>query len=112
MAFRLCAIAASVLLAFSAQAQQQQDTQSQQQPQQQKQAQQDPQKQQEQQINEQHRAALEKCNGMKDNAKDICKAEAKGKEKVAKAELDAQNKPGAKADEKVKLAKADMKKKS
>jgi len=32
-----------------------------------------------------------KCDPMKGNAKDICMAEAKGKEKVAKAELDAKN---------------------
>ena len=30
-----------------------------------------------------------RCDGLKANAKDICMAEAKGKEKVAKAELDA-----------------------
>jgi hypothetical protein len=47
------------------------------------------------------------CDSMKENAKDICQAEAKAKEKIAKAELDAQNKPGAKADEKVKLMKAE-----
>ena len=34
------------------------------------------------------------CDAMKDNAKDICIEEAKGKEKVAKAELDQQMKPG------------------
>ncbi len=32
---------------------------------------------------------------MKDNAKDVCKKEAKGKEKVAKAELEQQYKPSA-----------------
>ena len=47
------------------------------------------------------------CDGMKDNAKDICQAEAKAKEKIAKAELDAQNKPGPRADEKVRLMKAE-----
>jgi len=30
------------------------------------------------------------CDGMKDNAKDVCMAEAKGKQKVAKAELEFQ----------------------
>ena len=58
-------------------------------------------------IEEQAKADKKACQSMKANAKDICEAEAKGKEKVAKAELDAQNQPGAKADEKVKLMKAE-----
>ena len=33
------------------------------------------------------------CKSMSGNAKDICMAEAKGKEKVAKAELEAKYKP-------------------
>ena len=47
------------------------------------------------------------CKDMKDNAKDICNSEAKGKEKVAKAELEAQYKPDPKQDKKVANAKAD-----
>jgi len=47
------------------------------------------------------------CEPMKENAKDVCEAEAKAKEKIAKAELDAQNKPGPKADEKVRMMKAE-----
>jgi len=47
------------------------------------------------------------CDAMKANAKDVCVSEAKGKEKVAKAELEAQYKPGAKNDMKVRDAKAD-----
>jgi hypothetical protein len=39
------------------------------------------------------KAAKEKCKSMKDNAKDICQAEAKANEKVAKKELDYKNKP-------------------
>ena len=54
-----------------------------------------------------YKADKKNCDAMKDNAKDICMAEAKGKQKVAKAELDASNKPGPRADEKVKQAKAD-----
>lgn len=54
-----------------------------------------------------YKADRKACEGMKGNAKDICQAEAKGKEKVAKAELEAQYKPGPKTDEKVKAAKAD-----
>jgi hypothetical protein len=49
-----------------------------------------------------------KCDPMKGNAKDICMAEAKGKEKVAKAELDAKHaKDKVKAEQKVKDAKAE-----
>ncbi|MFS2163797.1 hypothetical protein [Variovorax sp. Varisp62] len=33
------------------------------------------------------------CDAMKDNAKDVCVEEAKGKEKIAKAELDQKLKP-------------------
>ena len=58
-------------------------------------------------IEETAKADKKACEGMKDNAKDICQAEAKAKEKIAKAELDAQNKPGPKADEKVALMKAE-----
>ena len=47
------------------------------------------------------------CNSMKANAKDICVAEAKGKEKVAKAELNVQKKDTAKARSDVRVAKAD-----
>jgi hypothetical protein len=39
------------------------------------------------------KAAKEACKGMKDNAKDICQAEAKAKEKVAKKELDYKKNP-------------------
>ncbi len=58
-------------------------------------------------IEETAKAEKKACESMKDNAKDICQSEAKAKEKIAKAELDAQNKPGAKADEKVRLMKAE-----
>ena len=39
------------------------------------------------------KAAKEKCKALKDNAKDICQAEAKANEKLAKKELDYKNKP-------------------
>lgn len=39
------------------------------------------------------KSAKEKCKSMKDNARDICQAEAKATEKVAKKELDYKNKP-------------------
>lgn len=49
----------------------------------------------------------EKCDGLQGNAKDVCQKEAKGAEKVAKAELEAQYKPSAKATRKVAEAKGD-----
>jgi chromosome segregation ATPase len=39
-------------------------------------------------INDQHKAAMDKCKDLKGNAKDICKAEADGQKKVAKAEAE------------------------
>jgi hypothetical protein len=42
-------------------------------------------------IEAEYKSAKAACDGMKDNAKDICNAEAKAKQKVAKAELDAQS---------------------
>ena len=47
------------------------------------------------------------CGAMKANAKDICIQEAKGKEKVAKAELEANYKPTDKNRNEVRVAKAD-----
>ena len=58
-------------------------------------------------IEQTAKADKKACETMKANAKDVCQAEAKAKEKIAKAELDAQNKPGSKADEKVALMKAE-----
>jgi len=58
-------------------------------------------------IEAQAKADKKACGSMKENAKDICQAEAKAKEKIAKAELDAHRTPGAKADEKVRLMKAE-----
>lgn len=40
-----------------------------------------------------YKADKASCDAMKDNAKDICMKEAKGKENVAKAELEQQYKP-------------------
>ena len=47
------------------------------------------------------------CGSFADNAKDICMAEAKGKEKVANAELDARYKPSRKATYKFSVTKAE-----
>lgn len=47
------------------------------------------------------------CDAMKDNAKDVCQEEAKGKEKVAKAELENQYKASPANARKLEEAKAD-----
>src|SRR5689334_16414470 len=54
-----------------------------------------------------YKADKAKCDGMKGNEKDVCMKEAKGKEKVAKAELDAKNDPSDRNRHKVDEAKAD-----
>jgi hypothetical protein len=59
------------------------------------------------QIEQVAKADKKACEPLKANAKDVCQAEAKGKEKVAKAELDAKNRPGAPADQKVRLMKSE-----
>jgi len=58
-------------------------------------------------IEADYKATRDKCKTFEANAKDICQAEAKNIEKVARAELDAQYKPSASADKKVKSAKAE-----
>src|SRR5438105_13745038 len=40
-----------------------------------------------------YKAAMAKCKPMKGNEKDICEADAKGKEKVAKAEIAQKHEP-------------------
>ena len=50
-------------------------------------------KQEKDRIEADAKAAKEACKSMKDNAKDICEAEAKGKEKLAKKELDLKKNP-------------------
>ena len=61
-----------------------------------------------QRIEQEAKAAKEKCKDMKGNAKDICMAEARGQEKVAKAELALKNKDTPKNRYDVAAAKADM----
>src|SRR5215813_2363389 len=58
-------------------------------------------------ISSEYKTAKEKCKDMKGNAKDICMAEAKGANKVAKAELDARDKDTDKNRAKVQKAKAE-----
>ena len=60
-------------------------------------------------IEAQYKADKAKCDAMSGNAKDVCEKEAKGKEKVAKAELDAKHNPSAANQRKVEQAKADAK---
>jgi Flp pilus assembly protein TadB len=59
-------------------------------------------------IEAEYKAAKERCDPMQGNAKDICQKEAKGKEKIAKAELDAKTNPSAANQRKVQEAKADV----
>lgn len=54
-----------------------------------------------------YKAASTACGAFAANAKDVCMAEAKGKENVAKAELEAGYKPGNKATYNVSIARAD-----
>jgi hypothetical protein len=58
-------------------------------------------------IEADYKAAKAACDPLTANAKDICKAEASGKEHVALAELEAAYKPSDKARYEVRLAKAD-----
>ena len=60
-----------------------------------------------QKIEADYKAAKDKCKDMKGNEKDICMAEAKGHEKVAKAELAAKQKDTPKNRYDVAVAKAD-----
>ena len=53
------------------------------------------------------KAAKDNCKGLKGNTKDICMAEAKGANKVAKAELEARDKGTPKAQANARIAKAD-----
>jgi hypothetical protein len=58
-------------------------------------------------IEAEYKAAKERCDTMQGNAKDVCQKEAKGKEKIAKADLDAKMNPTAANQRKAKEAKAE-----
>lgn len=60
-----------------------------------------------QDIAAESKSAMAACGTLSGNAKDICKAGASGKEKVAKAELEAQYKPSNDNSYKVRIARAD-----
>lgn len=53
------------------------------------------------------KSSRERCGSMQANAKDVCEAQAKGDQKIARAQLEAQYKPSARNDQKVKEAQAD-----
>lgn len=58
-------------------------------------------------IAAEYKAAKAACDALSGNAEDICMAEAKGKEKVAKADLEASYKPTVKAHYNARVAKAE-----
>jgi hypothetical protein len=61
----------------------------------------------EERIEAAYKADKAKCDTMNGNAKDVCEKEAKGKEKVAKAELDAKKNPSERNQRNVEQAKAE-----
>ena len=61
----------------------------------------------EKRIDAEYKSDKANCASLSGNAKDICKAKAKGKDNVAQAELDAQYKPSKKATYNVGVAKAE-----
>lgn len=58
-------------------------------------------------ISVDYKAAKSACASLSGNAKDVCKVDAKGKEKVARAELEAQYEPTVKNHYEVRVAKAE-----
>ena len=58
-------------------------------------------------IAAEYKSAKAACGSLAGNAKDICAVEAKGKQKVAKAELEVRYKPGDKTNRAVKIANAE-----
>ncbi|RZS33662.1 hypothetical protein [Corticibacter populi] len=59
------------------------------------------------QIKASYQADKERCDSLSGTAKDVCQAEAQGKEKVAHAQLDARHEPGPKAEHDLAKAQAD-----
>jgi hypothetical protein len=60
-------------------------------------------------IEAEYKADKAACDAMSGNPKDVCLKQAKGKEKIAKAELDARANPSERTQRKVEEAKADAK---
>lgn len=86
MTLKLCSIAAALALAFTANVQAQTTREGSSMERKLKNA-------EEERIEADAKAAKAQCDTLKDNAKDVCMAEAKAKEKLAKAELDAKKNP-------------------
>jgi len=64
-------------------------------------------KTEQQRIESNFKAAKQRCNNLSGNAKDICVAEAKGAQKVAKADLEARDQGTPKAQENARIARAE-----
>ena len=112
MTLKLSAIAAALMLAFSVNAQTQapsadRDVKKDSPRTERKASDRKVKDQEEERIEQQAKADKAACDGMKDNAKDVCMQEAKVKEKVAKAELDAKHNPSARNQRKVAEVKAE-----
>ena len=58
-------------------------------------------------ISGDYKVSRDKCNALKANAKDICVSEAKGVQRIAKAELKSAYEPSARHTQKVAMAKGD-----
>jgi hypothetical protein len=58
-------------------------------------------------IEAEYKAARQACNSLSGNAEDVCSAEAKGKQRVAEAELDVKNKGTPEAREKAQIVRAE-----
>lgn len=58
-------------------------------------------------ISGEYKVSRDKCNSLKANAKDICVSEAKGIQKIARAELESAYEPSARHTQKVAMAKGD-----
>ena len=115
MTLKLCSIVAALALAFAtgAQAQQTRDadtkTKADRPGMERKASDRKVKNAEEDRIEAEYKSAKAKCDAMKGNEKGVCEADAKGKEKVAKAELDAQKNPSARNQQKVEEAKAEHK---
>lgn len=111
MTLKLCSIAAALALAIgtTAQAQQTRDTapKADRPAAEKKTSERKVKDQEEERIEADAKAAKAKCDALKDNAKDVCMAEAKAKEKIAKAELDAKHNPSQRNQRKVAEMKAE-----
>ncbi len=110
MTLKLCSIAAALALALGStavQAQQAPATSADKPTTANRSANRDAQKADKEKIEADYKAAKAKCDGMQGNQKDVCMKEAKGQEKLAKAELAAKSNPSARNERKVAEAKAD-----